>query len=623
MSAAQLARQLREDRTLWVDRNGRLFYVEEHLPPQQPEPPKPVKPAPGSTAPAGASTPMSASIPLSETFLLHSRPGARRTIYLDFNGHTASGTAWNSNYALGTITSPAFDLDGYPGTFSDAELQRIQEIWRRVAEDYAPFDVDVTTAEPAPEALVRADSNDQVFGSRVVVTKDFTAGTSSACNCGGFAYVGVFDMVNNASYQPAYVFYDKLGPGNEKYVAEAISHEAGHNLGLSHDGTASVGYYSGHGSGATGWAPIMGVGYYQALVQWSKGEYTGANNTQDDFAVMQQRGAPLRADDHGNSLATATPLASVASGGLQDLSGAGVIEQRGDIDVFSFYAGAGSVSLTLSGAAPSPNLDGSLSLLDATGRLLATSNPVDALTASLSVTLSAAGQYFVSVDGVGKGDLASGYSDYGSVGQYQIGGTAPSLSGTPPVAVATATPSSGTAPLTVTFSGAGSYDADGSIASYLWNFADGTAGGVTTSRTYTTPGNYTAMLTVTDSGGLTGSTTVPVTVTAPVTTAPMCASVASMQLRTYRNGQADVVATVNVRDGTGIGVPGAAVAGVWSGAVSGSGSATTGNAGAATLTSPRFKTRGTVTFTVTGVSLSGYSYTGACAGGATSGAVPR
>ncbi|HRC36429.1 MAG TPA: M66 family metalloprotease, partial [Rubrivivax sp.] len=102
------------------------------------------------------------------------------------------------------------------------------------------------------------------------------------------------------------VFYDALGSGNEKYVAEAISHEAGHNMGLGHDGYSGGGYYQGHGSGATGWAPIMGVGYYQSLVQWSKGEYATANNVQDDYAVMQSNGLPLRADDHGNSAGTAT-----------------------------------------------------------------------------------------------------------------------------------------------------------------------------------------------------------------------------------------------------------------------------------------------------------------------------
>ena len=63
----------------------------------------------------------------------------------------------------------------------------------------------------------------------------------------------------------ALVFCDHPGAGNEKSVAEAISHEAGHNMGLHHDGTSTTGHYQGHGSGVTGWAPIMGVGGYQYL----------------------------------------------------------------------------------------------------------------------------------------------------------------------------------------------------------------------------------------------------------------------------------------------------------------------------------------------------------------------
>jgi hypothetical protein len=65
------------------------------------------------------------------------------------------------------------------------------------------------------------------------------------------------------------------------------SHEAGHNVGLGHDGTASVGYCQGHGA----WAPIMGVGYYRGISQWSKGEYAGANNTEDDHAVIGSHGS--------------------------------------------------------------------------------------------------------------------------------------------------------------------------------------------------------------------------------------------------------------------------------------------------------------------------------------------
>lgn len=46
----------------------------------------------------------------------------------------------------------------------------------------------------------------------------------------------------------------------------------------------------------------------------------------------------------------------------------------------------------------------------------------------------------------------------------------------PPTAVASATPTSGTAPLNIAFSAAGSSDPDGSIASYQWAFGDGTTG---------------------------------------------------------------------------------------------------------------------------------------------------
>jgi hypothetical protein len=90
--------------------------------------------------------------PLADTFSLHSRPGAAKVIYLDFNGHTTANTPWNSGVnANVNIVSPAFDLDGDPTTFSDAERAAIQDVWRRVSEDYAAWDVDVTTADPGLE----------------------------------------------------------------------------------------------------------------------------------------------------------------------------------------------------------------------------------------------------------------------------------------------------------------------------------------------------------------------------------------------------------------------------------------------------------------------------------------
>ncbi|MBK9246382.1 MAG: hypothetical protein IPM30_16375 [Burkholderiales bacterium] len=99
--------------------------------------------------------------------------------------------------------------------------------------------MNVTTEPPPADRLTRSSSSDDIFGTTVLITKR----TFYSCSCGGVAYLSVFDDVGDF-YKPALVFYDALGGGNEKYVADAISHEAGHNMSLSHDGTSGRGYYS-------------------------------------------------------------------------------------------------------------------------------------------------------------------------------------------------------------------------------------------------------------------------------------------------------------------------------------------------------------------------------------------
>jgi len=88
------------------------------------------------------------------------------------------------------------------------------------------------------------------------------------------------------------------------------------------------------------------------------------------------------------------------------------------------------------------------------------------------------------------------------------------VSNQPPTAVASATPTSGIAPLAVNFSGANSSDSDGTIASYSWAFGDGgTGSGVASAHTYQNVGNYTAVLTVTDNQGATATASVGISVT--------------------------------------------------------------------------------------------------------------
>lgn len=82
-----------------------------------------------------------------------------------------------------------------------------------------------------------------------------------------------------------------------------------------------------------------------------------------------------------------------------------------------------------------------------------------------------------------------------------------------PVAGFVFSPTSGSAPLTVTFDASASYDSDGSIVGYSWNFGDGATGsGRVTGHTYTGNGTFTIRLTVTDNEGKTGSATKSITI---------------------------------------------------------------------------------------------------------------
>jgi len=400
MTTEELRGRLLSERGLGLDKGGRLFYVCD---------------APAAFVPVDAlflAGVGSVPAPLSETFRLHSNRGADRVIYLDFTGDTLVGKCWNEFTGDASIDCPAWDIDGDVAVFGDAERIAIQQVWQRVAEDYAPFDVDVTTEEPAAGYITRSSTSDMVFGTRVLISPIACTEFEGA---GGIAYIGVYDAVDVAEdFKPALVFPQRL-LNDARYIAEAVAHEAGHNLGLYHDGTSSAAYYQGHGSGVTGWAPIMGVGYYQNRTQWSKGEYAGSNNQEDDLAVIRSNGLAYRGDDYGNTPATATDL---PVGELE-----GFVTTPADVDCFRVLAGAGAASFSAKPNDLGANLDVSLELIDSAGTVLQTSNPVGALDASISVSL-AAGTYYLRVEGVGEGLVTgTGYSDYGSLGRYVVTGS--------------------------------------------------------------------------------------------------------------------------------------------------------------------------------------------------------
>ena len=117
-------------------------------------------------------------------------------------------------------------------------------------------------------------------------------------------------------------------------------------------------------------------------------------------------------------------------------------------------------------------------------------------------------------------------------------------------------------------------------------------------------------MTVTDNAGLSSTKAVTIAAGAAVSATTMYVASIAMSLRTFKNGQADALASVTVRDNNGNVVPGATVIGSWTGAVSGNASQLTNSSGKADFRSARVKaaTGSVFTFTVTGLTLSGYSY---------------
>ncbi|MBW8683799.1 T9SS type A sorting domain-containing protein [Chitinophaga rhizophila] len=325
---------------------------------------------------------------------LQSRPGANGVVLLDFDGQYVSGTLWNGGNPINAA----------PTTLTEAQQL---EVWELVSEDFRPFNLNITNSEAVYNSY---PANRRM---RCILTPTNTA----APGAGGVAYVGSFNWGNET---PCWVFN-----GGVKGAGEAASHEVGHTFGLSHDGrtSPSEGYYAGHGT----WAPIMGVGYYVPVSQWSKGEYASANQTEDDLAKIASAtyGVGYRTDDAGGSTGTAA-LLSISTSGAVNTNG--VIERTGDVDFYSFTTAGGAVSLNFATPTRHANLDILATLYNSSGGVVASSNPTG-LSASISATV-AAGTYYVAVTGTGYlNPLNTGYSNYGSLGSYAITGSVSSASG--------------------------------------------------------------------------------------------------------------------------------------------------------------------------------------------------
>ncbi len=347
---------------------------------------------------------------------LDSKPDAPATIYLDFNGNVESD--WfhfegSGEQHFANVSTPTFDTDGNPATFGAAEQATITEIWSRVAEDYAPFNVNVSTH------YYGTFNNGQAV--HVVIGGNNTDWLHE--NASGISSIGSFtDAAPNVVFVFDLVAWAKAGAQDGEghplngpaAMATTISHEAGHSFGLRHHSRYNVegDLMNTYDPGTGGWTPIMGNNLAADRTTWDAGPTDqGSGSFQDDLAVLggSANGFGMRADDHGNTMATATLLTSPIAF-LPRVSGKGIISDwRSDQDFFKFTTPGGSLEVHVDAARFGPNLIPVAELWSDHGFVARAD--AGSLTESIIHANLPAGTYYV---------LVKGFGDYGDEGQYTV-----------------------------------------------------------------------------------------------------------------------------------------------------------------------------------------------------------
>jgi hypothetical protein len=232
-------------------------------------------------------------------------------LLLDFNGQDVVNSVWSS---ATTISCPAAPSSLLTSAMKDYIVQS-------VTEDYSGYFVKVTKSEQEYQAAAPARR------MRCIITYNMM---DLFGNVGGAALVSSMLWGDNT---PCFIFCDVL-QYNQKYIAGAVAHELGHTFGLQHqaryasDCSPLEEYHTGFGYDVLGWAPLMGISYYQNLVTWHNGQTSlGCDQWQNDMDIISSVAGP-KADDYSATFGSST--VQLPFNGTKT----GILENAGDKDAF-------------------------------------------------------------------------------------------------------------------------------------------------------------------------------------------------------------------------------------------------------------------------------------------------
>jgi hypothetical protein len=321
-------------------------------------------------------------------------PASSILFFLDFNGATVQkGSPSPSGYQSQIILPNQINCP--PAGLSPLAIGQIVDL---VKDDYSPFNIEVTTDESVYAAYDPAKKH-----ACIITTLPGVAGFSSATG-------GIAPLTSPGSrnpYNPCFVF-SQAWFNVVKDVADVISHELAHTMGLSHQnefndqcGFLSE-YHPGFGTGPLSFGVLMGNPYQKRITNWFAQSCISPLNglSQNDFDLLSDV-VSVRTDDFPDDIDDKTKPANTST--FQ-----GILERPGDADfIYIKFKSPGTLTIN------SENIDLKASLYNPGGQLMATYNDPE----NTGITIpDAKGTRYLKIEAAGNANVSAQFM----TGQYTV-----------------------------------------------------------------------------------------------------------------------------------------------------------------------------------------------------------